>query len=300
MTKPQNKSFLSHQSSDKLIVEEIGKKLLSSGIEVFYDEWDILGGDSIPQEIEESISDSNILIYALSPASVESKWVKAEYHSFLYRKINDHSLRIIPVLLADCEKPAFIAPLKHIDFRSFDLKRPDTHSTPIEELLRTIFRSTTKPPLGNPHPALASFEFYFQDMKNPSTAEKDNYWEIGFKNITDTPLHNFAFAVEFSNPVETIEYDFNRSSANMDGGAGLSKDRNLFHWFGNQIMEDGGWVVFTIKSKGMPKITRLCTKLLGRSHDASTLFSPDPSGVQEIAELIEKRNRVGEKEKGSA
>ena len=289
MTKPHNKSFLSHQSSDKPIVEAIGKALLSSGIEVFYDEWDILGGDSIPHEIEESISNSNILIYVLSPASVESKWVKAEYHSFLYRKINDHSLRIIPVLLADCDKPAFIAPLKHVDFRLFDLKRPETQSAPIEELLRTIFRSTTKPPLGTPHPAIASFELYFQTMKNPPAAEKDNYWEIGFKNITDEPLHNFAFAIEFAEPIESIDYVFDKSSANMTGGAGLNMDKKLFHWFGNQLMEDGGWAVFTIKSKSMPTIRRLCTKLLGRSHDASTLFSPDPRGLQEIAESIENR-----------
>ena len=284
-----NKAFLSHQSSDKSTVEVIGKALLGSGVEVFYDEWDIVGGESIPGEIEKALEECNIFIYALSPTSVESKWVKIEYHSFLYRKINDHTLRIIPVLLADCKKPAFVAPIKHIDFRAFESDRPETQSEPVESLLRSILRSSKKPTLGVPHPALASFELYFQKMKNPPANSQDDHWEIGFKNITDSPLHNFAFAIEFAIPVDSVTYDFKRSSANMTGGEGLGSDNRMFHWFGNQIVEDGGWAVFVIRSRIEPVISGLCTKLLGRSAESSTLFPPDPNGLQEIATVIADR-----------
>lgn len=289
MKTKSNKAFLSHQSSGKPTVEVIGKALLSSGVEVFYDEWDVAGGESIPEKIEEALEDCNIFIYALSPASVESKWVKTEYHSFLYRKIDDHTLRIIPILLADCIKPAFIAPIRHIDFCSFEIDKPVTQAEPIENLLRSIFRSSKKPPLGAPHPAIASFEVYFQKMKNPLPSLQDDQWEIGFKNITDSPLHNFAFAIEFISPIDSVTYDFKRSSANMTGGEGLGPDNRMFHWFGNQIFEDGGWAVFVIRSKVEPVIKRLCTKLLGRSADSRTLFPPDSNGLKEIAAAIANR-----------
>lgn len=94
------------------------------------------------------------------------------------------------------------------------------------------------------------------------------------------------FAVEFRQPVESVRYDFARSTANMTGGEGTSADKRLFHWLGNQIMDDGGWVVFVIKSNTPPSIKRLCTKLLGRSSDMRMLFPPDPVGLQELATAI--------------
>lgn len=288
MNTTSNKAFLSHQSSDKSVVKVIGKALLDSGIEVFYDEWDIAAGDSIPDKIEKALGECNIFIYALSQASIESKWVETEYHSFLYRKINDQMLRIIPVLLADCKKPAFIAPIKHIDFRAFKSDTIGILAEPIESLLRSIFRSSKKPILGTPNPALASFEVCFQKMKNPPPNSQDDQWEIGFKNVTDLPLLNFAFAIEFVSSVNSVTYDFSRSSANMVGGEGLSADNRMFHWFGNQIAEDGEWVVFVIHSMIKPEIKRFCTKFLGRRGAGSSapLFRPDPSGLQEIATAI--------------
>lgn len=284
-----NKAFLSHQSSDKPIVESIGTRLRASGVDVFLDAWDISVGDSIPDEIEKALLDSNIFIYALSPTSVQSKWVKAEYHSYLFRKINDHNLRIIPILLADCDKPPLIAPLKHIDFRKFKLDRGETQAAPIEELLRTIFRSSVKPSLGIPHPALASFEVYFQKMKNLPVGSAGDRWELGLKNVTDSPLLNFTFALEFTSPVDAVDYDFERSTANMTGGEGLSLDKTRFHWLGNQIAEDGGWAVFLIRSKFEPVIARFCSKLLGRSNDANQLFLPDQDGLSEIVLSISSR-----------
>lgn len=283
---PHYKAFLSHKSSDKPVVECIGEHLLSSGVGVFFDEWDISGGDSIPEAIEQAITECNILVYALSPASVKSKWVKTEYHSFLYRKINANTLRIIPVLLADCEKPALIAPLKHIDFRKFAAQRPETHNSPMEELLKTIFGTSRKPATGVPHPALASFELFFQKAKKAPGRPENEYWELAFKNVTDSPLHNFEFAVEFSEPIVSIVYEHRRSSANMTGGQGLSADGKIFHWFGNQLMEDDGWAVFLIHSKTMPSMKRLYTKLLGRNNDKMKLFAPDPEGLKRIVSVI--------------
>jgi len=277
------KAFLSHQSTDKQFVEVLAGCLRINGVEVFLDKWDILGGDSIPGEIEEALNQCNIFIYVLSSSSIQSKWVEAEYHAFLYRKLNEQSLRIIPILWKDCNRPAFIAPLKYIDFRSFEIEK-ESHKDPsavgpIKELLTSIYRTPVKKSLGTPHPSLASYEFYFQKMKDSPYENPNEYWEFAFKNLTDSPLHNFKFTILFENSVESVLYDFKRSSANMTGGDGLSNDRKRFNWLGNQIMEDGGWVVFVVRSQDTPVIKRLSTNFLGRQVESNNLIPPDPKGL---------------------
>ena len=65
----------------------------------------------------------------------------------------------------------------------------------------------------------------------------------------------------------------------MTGGDGLTTNNKRFNWFGNQIMEDGGWVVFVIKSKTIPTISKLSTKLVGRVVGTNQTISPDPDGI---------------------
>ena len=280
---PRVEAFLSYQSSDETFVKALASCLRANGVEVFLDKWDITPGDSIPSGIEEALARCQLFLYVLSPASVESKWVQAEYHAFLYRKMNEHELRIIPVLWRDCTAPPFVAPLRRVDFRNFDPGNP-THLDagnpgPLQELLGAIYRTPQKPPLGAPHPSLASYEFYFQTTKAPPADGEGLYYEIGFKNLTDSPLHNFTFALRFSEPIEEITYKAGRSSANMTGGQGLSADRMRFHWRGNQLMEDGGWAVFIIRTRTALVIKRVSTKLLGRQAETLHLILPDPVGL---------------------
>jgi len=285
----RDKAFLSYQEADKEFVEALGIHLRHNGVDVFFDKWDVQGGDSIPQEIEEALAECNLFLYVLSPEATNSKWVRAEYHAFLYRKINDHSLRIIPIFRKTCERPPFVAPLCYIDFREFDLTDSSNFRVedegPFKELLETIFRVPKKPPLGPIHPAFASYEFFFQQLKgNPMDADGTLNHEIGFKNITDSPLHNFKFTLIFKEPVLAVKYDFNRSSANLTGGDGLTHGGKRFNWSGNQIMEDGGFALFIIKSKTVPVISRISTKFVGRVAGTNQLIPPDPNGVQNISE----------------
>lgn len=127
------------------------------------------------------------------------------------------------------------------------------------------------------------FEFYYQLKKgDPVNPDGTKNYEFGFKNITDQPLLNFEFSLEFRNPIQKIDYDFSRSTANMTGGKGLSDDKMRFHWFGNQIMEDDGWVVFVIKSEAEPAIRKLATKLVGRLAGSSQLIPADKEALKEI------------------
>lgn len=125
------------------------------------------------------------------------------------------------------------------------------------------------------------YELYYQKMKSPPQGvPPEEACEIGFKNITDEPLVNFEFALYFKNPVDSVDYDFNRSSAIFTGGEHLSPDKRRYHWRGNQIMEDGGWVVFVIRTTNLPPvITRICTKVPGVRVPDNVLILPDPWGI---------------------
>ena len=125
------------------------------------------------------------------------------------------------------------------------------------------------------------YELYCQKMKSPpESAIPEEVYEMGFKNITDSPLLNFEFAIYFKEPVESVKYDFNRSSANLTRGKYLSPDKKRYHWRGNQIMEDGGWVVFIIRTKTPPPIiTRICAKIPGILIPDKKLIAPDPDGI---------------------
>jgi len=121
---------------------------------------------------------------------------------------------------------------------------------------------------------------YFQPLKGkPKNEDGTLNYEIGFKNLTDSPLLNFQFTLHLRQPVIEIDYDINRSSANMTGGRGLSSNGMEFNWFGNQIMENGGWVVFVIKTNTSPTIAKISTNLVGRVIDSNTIIEPDPNGM---------------------
>ena len=96
----------------------------------------------------------------------------------------------------------------------------------------------------------------------------------------DEPLINFEFALYFKSPVHSVDYDSNRSSANFTGGEYLNPEKTRYHWRGNQIMEDGGWVLFIITTANPPPIiTRVCTKVPGVHVPDKKLILPDPGGI---------------------
>ena len=150
------------------------------------------------------------------------------------------------------------------------------------ELTNTPSPTNRSHKVESPTPAPSpAYGFYFQPTKNPTNADGSKNYEIGFENLTAQPLLNFQFTIYFRQPIESVVYDFQRSTAYATGGDGLSADKTTFHWLGNQIMEDGGWVVFVIKTKNSPEIRKISTKLLGRDVHSGQLLPPDPEGLKQ-------------------
>jgi hypothetical protein len=83
---------------------------------VWWDEWEIRVGDSLMTKVQEGIVASSYLAVVLTPTSVSSAWVKEELHAALHRQLEDKGIRVLPILLAPCEIPPFLAEKKYADF----------------------------------------------------------------------------------------------------------------------------------------------------------------------------------------
>ena len=91
--------FLSYSSKDKPDVRKLAKKLKADGLLVWFDEWEIQPGDSIPLKIEDGLEKSRILVIIMSCHAFESDWVTLERHTALFRYPANRERRFIPLRL---------------------------------------------------------------------------------------------------------------------------------------------------------------------------------------------------------
>jgi hypothetical protein len=109
-------AFLCHSSEDKKFVEKLATRLTADNFELFFDKWEIKVGDSIVEKIDSALSKMTDLIIILSKNSVNSRWVKKELSSGLMKKMEDNSVKILPVLIEECKIPIIISDLVYADF----------------------------------------------------------------------------------------------------------------------------------------------------------------------------------------
>ncbi len=110
--------FISYSHNDKAFVQKLAKDLQDiGGNKVWLDLWEIRIGDSIIGKIEEGINESDFLIVVLSERSVTSNWVISELRSALTIQLNQQNVKVLPVLIDDCQKPLFLNHIRHADFR---------------------------------------------------------------------------------------------------------------------------------------------------------------------------------------
>lgn len=135
--------FMSHNEEDKQFVEKIGLFLKSQGMEVWIDKWKMTPGDSLIAKIGDAIDDSDKLVAFLSPASVDSNWVKQELATGKIIELAEEKgvgvKFIIPVLLKPCKVPWFLRDKLYANFTDKDF------DTACEELRRGILSETLEP-----------------------------------------------------------------------------------------------------------------------------------------------------------
>lgn len=116
MSRPKE-IFLSHSSADAALSLEVAETLVQHGLPVWYAPTNIVGSQQWQDEIGRALDRCDWFIVALSPAAVESMWVRREVSYVLFDERYNH--RITPILLQDCQvkKLSWVLPsIQWVDF----------------------------------------------------------------------------------------------------------------------------------------------------------------------------------------
>jgi tetratricopeptide (TPR) repeat protein len=116
--------FLSYNSVDHRIVEEVAHKLADAGFkEVFLDRWNLLKGTRWRPMLEKALSSSKAVAIFVGLGEMGS-WQQREVDIALDLQSKSPSLPVIPVLLPGCEPPlGFLRQLTWVDLRTQTLDR---------------------------------------------------------------------------------------------------------------------------------------------------------------------------------
>jgi hypothetical protein len=133
---PTGSVFLSHSHADNAFCRKLANDLRRSGVKVWLDEAEMQVGDSLIEKIFPAINEMQFLAAVLSKTSVRSKWVKKELAIAMTQEIESKRVKVLPLLLEDCEIPASLQDKIYADFR-----RPANYG---KELAKAIKRVTSR------------------------------------------------------------------------------------------------------------------------------------------------------------
>lgn len=111
--------FLSHNSNDKAVVEQVAIKL--KGIygqeNVFYDSWSIQPGDGIIDKMEQGLTNCQYFFFFVSKNSLKSNLVKMEWQNALF-KAAQNAIKFIPIRLDTSTLPILLTQSLYVDLFS--------------------------------------------------------------------------------------------------------------------------------------------------------------------------------------
>jgi hypothetical protein len=108
--------FLSHSAKDKAVVRPLAERLRQDGLKVWFDEWVLKPGDSIPAKIEEGLEHSRVLVLCMSANAFGSDWAQLEAGTFRFRDPLNRELRFIPLRLDDAPIKGSLAQFLYINW----------------------------------------------------------------------------------------------------------------------------------------------------------------------------------------
>ncbi|AMC35362.1 toll/interleukin-1 receptor domain-containing protein [Janthinobacterium sp. B9-8] len=110
--------FLSHNSKDKEFVRKLARDIEAHGLKYWLDEAEMKIGDSLIKKIREGIDTVNYFAVILSPNSVNAPWVVNELDVAMNLQIQGKPIKVLPLLLKECELPGFLVGKVYGDFQS--------------------------------------------------------------------------------------------------------------------------------------------------------------------------------------
>jgi hypothetical protein len=92
------KIFISHASEDKeTVAMPLAERLRQRGLDVWLDQWELTGGDSLRRSIEKALSRASFGIVIVSPAYMRKMWPNRELDGLFALETMDRKM-ILPVL----------------------------------------------------------------------------------------------------------------------------------------------------------------------------------------------------------
>src|SRR5687768_10514609 len=152
--------FLNHSAKDKAVVRPLAERLRKDGLKVWFDEWVLKAGDSIPAKIEEGLEHSRVLVLCMSANAFGSDWAQLESHTFRFRDPLNKGRRFIPVRLDGASIKGSLPQFLYIDWS------PDKRETEYTKLVEACWLSTAteRPP-----------ETGFEPVSEPSSSTPFTY-----------------------------------------------------------------------------------------------------------------------------
>jgi len=109
--------FLSHSSRDGAFVRPLAERLRQDGLRVWFDEWELKPGDSIPAKIEDGLEHSRVLVLCMSANAFGTDWAQLEAGTFRFRDPLNQERRLIPLRLDDAPVKGSLAQFLSINWR---------------------------------------------------------------------------------------------------------------------------------------------------------------------------------------
>jgi predicted RNA-binding Zn-ribbon protein involved in translation (DUF1610 family) len=111
--------FISHNKKQKSLARLLAMALVENGENVWFDEWQLAPGESLVGGIEKGLGGANVFALIWSKEAAKSNWVGTELRAYLRRRVDDESLRVIPIMVDDTPLPILVA-----DYLGFEVKSP--------------------------------------------------------------------------------------------------------------------------------------------------------------------------------
>ena len=190
-------AFISHSSQDKDEAKRLALDLQGRGYSVWFDEWEVLVGHNIVDEVFGAIKQSFFMVGMLSKASIQSRWVDEELTAAKTREIEGEQVVILPARIESCEIPPALSAKRYADFT-------DSWDYGVEEIIRAIEghkgnqQSSVTVSHYNPAAAYASFGEMDKWRENRLPEMIDAGFAEGqpFKDVLIGPIDGKPFDLE--------------------------------------------------------------------------------------------------------
>jgi len=97
-------AFLSYNSLDRAVVEELAARLKAKGLKLYLEVWELLAGREFQPGLARGLIDSTTCVTFLGPNGV-GPWQDQEIQVAIDRRVRDKDFHVIPVLLPGAERP---------------------------------------------------------------------------------------------------------------------------------------------------------------------------------------------------